>query len=154
MPVHDAQRRVMLRGMVAAGCTLCVLPTMWGCGRKEQSRQQGATRSSGPARGSAVPATADAAGKMSKAQAKYQEQPKGDQKCCTSLPPPIPASWCKARSVEMAGAFCGPWHRSECHFGGLFLRLGRDGRMPSTFRREPDSCGRSPDGSPHGPANR
>jgi High potential iron-sulfur protein len=79
MSTHDAQRRAMLRGVLAAGCALCV-PTMWGCGRKERSHQEGAAPS-GPARGSAAAATADTTGKVGKAQAKYQEQPKGDQKC-------------------------------------------------------------------------
>lgn len=52
MSTHNHPRRILLRGLLAAGCALC-LPRL--------SLAQG--------------------GKMSKAQAQYQDQPKGDQKC-------------------------------------------------------------------------
>ena len=52
MSTHNHPRRIILRGLLATGCALC-LPRL--------SLAQG--------------------GKLSKAQAQYQDQPKGDQKC-------------------------------------------------------------------------
>ena len=57
METHDLKRRTVLRAALAAGCALC-LPE---AGRAAQS------------------------GKVSKAQAKYQDKPKGDQSCAKCL---------------------------------------------------------------------
>jgi hypothetical protein len=56
MATHDPKRRTVLRGALAAGCVLC-LP--------QASHAQ--------------------SGKVSKAQAKYQDKPKGDQNCAKCL---------------------------------------------------------------------
>lgn len=53
MPEHNHSRRAVLRGLLATGCVLC-LP------RFGQAQPQGG---------------------IGKAQAQYQNQPKGDQKC-------------------------------------------------------------------------
>lgn len=77
MPNHNHPRRLVLRGLFASGCALCL-----------------------PRFGIAE------AGKMNKTQAKYQDQPKGDQKCgnCMHFIPPnaclvvegdiSPDAWC------------------------------------------------------------
>lgn len=56
MSTHNHPRRMVLRGLLATGCALC-LPRL--------SLAQ--------------------AGKMNKAQAQYQDQPKGDQKCSNCM---------------------------------------------------------------------
>jgi len=57
MASHDLKRRTVLRAALAAGCVLC-LP--------EVGRAQ--------------------SGKVSKAQAKYQDKPKGSQNCVCQMP--------------------------------------------------------------------
>jgi hypothetical protein len=78
MPIHNPSRRTVLRGLLAAGCVLYI------------------PRSS-PAE----------TGKVGKAQAQYQDQPKGDQNCanCTQFVAPnscklvegsiSPTGWCR-----------------------------------------------------------
>jgi hypothetical protein len=92
METHDQQRRNILRGALAAGCALAVPTLFAGCGKSESppSRGTGAggsdLGSSGP--GPTPPETgpsgaspkADGSARVSKEQAKYQEQPNGDQK--------------------------------------------------------------------------
>jgi hypothetical protein len=56
MPTDNHTRRTVLRGLLAAGCALCI-PLL---GRAET-------------------------GKVSKAQAQYQDQPKGDQNCANCM---------------------------------------------------------------------
>ncbi|HEX7970978.1 MAG TPA: high-potential iron-sulfur protein [Thiobacillus sp.] len=56
MAIHDLKRRTLLRAAVVAGCVLC-LP--------EAGRAQ--------------------SGKVSKAQAKYQDNPKGNQSCAQCM---------------------------------------------------------------------
>lgn len=65
MPTHSPERRTLLRGVLAAGCALCAT-SVWGAERS--------------------PGTAQApSAKVSKEQAKYQDQPKGDQMCANCL---------------------------------------------------------------------
>jgi hypothetical protein len=78
MSIHDHHRRDTLRRLLVGGCALC----MPGLGRAQ-------------------------AGKLSKVQAQYQDQPKGDQVCgnCMHFMPPSacmvvegeisPSAWCK-----------------------------------------------------------
>jgi hypothetical protein len=65
----DRERRTVLRGALAAGGALCA-PVLWAA-----ERSFGVAQNSGAA----------PSGKMSKAQAKYQDQPKGDQNCANCL---------------------------------------------------------------------
>lgn len=78
------QRRVILQGLLAACCTLA-LPTLSGCGKREEpappAPSSGMAPSPAPQAGS--PASPQGGAKMSKEQVQYQEQPKGDQKCST-----------------------------------------------------------------------
>ena len=90
---HDSKRRVVLRSALAAGGALC-FPGLWGCGKQTPTTNTEAVPSAGspPSSGEAAsgPATTQSSGsgtggKTSQAAAKYQGQPKGDQKCgnCT-----------------------------------------------------------------------
>ncbi|MBZ0070346.1 MAG: hypothetical protein K8I04_01235 [Gammaproteobacteria bacterium] len=58
MSIYDPTRRDVLRGLFAAGCALCLQ-------RAVAAETQG--------------------GKLDKAQAKYQAQPKGDQRCAACM---------------------------------------------------------------------
>ena len=92
----DATRRTLLRGILVAGCTVTLPTLIGGCDQKgapsggttpagsgsaeTASQKPLPDASSPPAR-----ATAERTGKLSKAQVKYQEQPKGDQHCANCL---------------------------------------------------------------------
>jgi hypothetical protein len=73
--------------LVAAGSVGLCAPVIWGCQDKQQSsgmtEKPPATAGSPPATPGSQPAAAG--GKMSQAQAQYQSQPKGDQKCSKCL---------------------------------------------------------------------
>ena len=68
MKAHVLQRRTILRGALAAGCTL----TLWGCKAKQEESPTGTSK---------TPPGPTESGKVSQAQAQYKGQPKGDQKC-------------------------------------------------------------------------
>lgn len=67
MAMHSDERRNVLRAVFAAACALGVVPGVWAAERTAQK-----------------PAPAPG-GKLSKAQAQYQDQPKGDQMCANCL---------------------------------------------------------------------
>lgn len=67
--MHNDERRNVLRAVLAAGCTLGVRG-VWAAERTPPIAQKPA-----PAPGS----------KLSKAQAQYQDQPKGDQMCANGV---------------------------------------------------------------------
>ena len=70
MSTYNSERRTMLRRtLLAAGCALCA-PLVWGAE---------------PSPGTAQKPGAAQSGKISKAQAKYQDKPKGDQKCANCM---------------------------------------------------------------------
>lgn len=118
MPIHDPKRRLLLNRMITLGTALTVFPVLSACKEQEsaartardQSRQnQTPNEPSGESESST--ATGDQSGgegaKMTKAQAQYQEQPKGDQQCsncvhfmaesgtCKLVQGPIaPDAWC------------------------------------------------------------
>lgn len=75
MKAHVPQRRTVLRGALAAGCTL----TLWGCKAKQEESSTGMPASAPPT--SKTPPGPAESRKVSPAQAQYQGQPKGDQKC-------------------------------------------------------------------------
>lgn len=114
----DTTRRTLLRGVLAAGCTL-TLPTLIGGCDQKGAPSGGATPAGSRGAESASPrplpdasspparATPESVNKLSKAQVKYQEQPKGDQHCagclhfiaesntCKVVEGPInPQGWC------------------------------------------------------------
>lgn len=97
MDKHDTQRRRILYGMLTAGCAASVPMLFVGCERQE-SPPEPQTTGGGPSPASTdmAPAGSGAAedaaenigaGKMSQAQARYQDQPSGDQQCsnCTNF---------------------------------------------------------------------
>jgi len=75
MKAHVLQRRTILRGALAAGCTL----TLWGCKAKQEESSTGTPASATPT--SKTPPGPAQSAKVSQAQAQYKGQPKGDQKC-------------------------------------------------------------------------
>lgn len=92
----DTTRRMLLRGALAAGCTVTLPILIGGC--DQYGAPSGGTTPAGsggaePAAKTPLPeasarpggATAERTGKLSKAQVKYQEQPKGDQHCANCL---------------------------------------------------------------------
>jgi hypothetical protein len=79
MQSHDPLRRVVLRGALAAGCTLG-MPMLLGC-QQEQAQDTGDTRADAPAAPSASPDSGNAEAKLSQEQAQYQDSPKGEEKC-------------------------------------------------------------------------
>lgn len=94
MDKHAMQRRRILRGMLTAGCAVAVPTLFVGCERQETPPPDPQTSG-----GAASPADADSlaaasgaaddigAGKMSQAQARYQDRPNGNQQCsnCTNF---------------------------------------------------------------------
>jgi hypothetical protein len=93
----DPPRRIMLRGALAAGCSLLLPASLMGCdSQKETSSaapdaapdaaspipESAAPASPAPETESAAPA---APAKVSQASVQYQTQPKGDQKCANCI---------------------------------------------------------------------
>lgn len=97
MKSHDSQRRILLRGTLAAGVTLMLAA----CGKKEEKSAPGTpmsqppmseppmtqppmgeTPQSGQPKGEAQSSTAQTP-KVSKTIAQYQEKPKDGKKCAT-----------------------------------------------------------------------
>ena len=72
-------RRTLLRGALAAGCTLM----LWGCKAKQEESSAGTPVS--PTTTSETPRGSAESRKPSKAQAQHQDQPKGIQKCGNCL---------------------------------------------------------------------
>lgn len=66
MSDFDPERRTVLRNALAAGCALCV-PAAWAAETRTATAAPGAI--------------AESTRKVSKAQAKYQDKPKGKQQC-------------------------------------------------------------------------
>ncbi len=79
MTAHVPQRRTVLRGALAAGCTLM----LWGCKAKQEENSTSTTTP--PPTTSEAPSDPAASPKVSQTQAQYQGQPKGDQKCGNCL---------------------------------------------------------------------
>jgi len=93
MSTHNPERRTMLRGVLAAGCALWV-PMVWAA-----ESAAGAAQSGGAA-----------GGKQSKTQAKYQDQPKGDQSCATCMNFIAATSTCKLVEGQVsANGWCMLW---------------------------------------------
>jgi hypothetical protein len=81
-------RRIVLRGALAAGCSLLLPGALLGCSKKEtgtagtESPDSGMAAPESPAMEPAAPAEPT---KMSQASVQYQAQPKGDQKCADCM---------------------------------------------------------------------
>lgn len=115
IPVNaHTQRRTILRGALITGCAIG-FPLLWGCKPKESTTTAPAPSAvppvseTPPASSSTSPPADSSASstKMSKAQAQYQTQPKGEQQCsgcmhflaasntCKLVEGPIdPKAWC------------------------------------------------------------
>ncbi|MBU1396036.1 MAG: high-potential iron-sulfur protein [Gammaproteobacteria bacterium] len=97
----DPSRRTLLRGALAAGCSLLVPAALLGCDRGTQTDATGTTPDDAtgtapmtPAPESAEPTSpapgtgstaAPAAGKVSQASVQYQNQPKDGQSCANCI---------------------------------------------------------------------
>ena len=97
MSNYNPDRRTVLRGVLAVGCALCV-PMVWAAESK-----------TGVAQSSNV-----AAGKLGKAQAKYQEQPKGDQSCANCMNFVAATSTCTVVEGQVAAnGWCMHWSKKQ-----------------------------------------
>ena len=77
--VHS--RRTMLRGLLAAGCSLLIPAALQGCDNRKESASAGSE--GGPPMADPATSGLQAAqpAKVSKASVQYQTQPKGEQQC-------------------------------------------------------------------------
>lgn len=101
---HKLKRRTLLR-MLAASCVMSI-PMV------SRARQSDAGRSSGMLAAQDGPGT-PASAKISKAQAKYQAQPKAGQMCvnCANF---IPSSSCKLVEGKVSpNGWCTLWARKQ-----------------------------------------
>lgn len=90
---HTPQRRMLLRGMLAAGCAMSI-PMV--------------SRASTGATG-----TNAAVAKVSQAQAQYQNHPKADQKCANCANFLAPASCKLVEGKISANGWCVLWVRKQ-----------------------------------------
>jgi hypothetical protein len=97
MNLFDQRRRQMLRVTAAALCTLAI-PCLAGCDRREAPRPNPTPPASPPETDTTMPRAAPAEPttnpsappesgpvKVTQASVRYQNQPKGDQKCATCM---------------------------------------------------------------------
>jgi hypothetical protein len=95
------QRRIVLKGALAACCAFA-LPTLTGCGKREEPAPPAPISSMSPpptpqigGQNTPSPSTAQSASKLSKTQVQYQQQPKGDQQCSKCMHYIAESSTCK-----------------------------------------------------------
>lgn len=114
MKTETLSRRNALRGALAVGCGLC-LPVLFGCDSKKAPEPTGTGPTMPPEKPSATgtvspapaptpaPAAAPAAVvKMTKINAQYQTQPKGEQKCSSCLHFVAESNTCKLVEGEIS----------------------------------------------------
>jgi len=118
MKTETLSRRNALRGALAVGCGLC-LPALFGCDSKKAPEPSGTAPTMPPekpsATGTVTPAPSPtpaptaapnaapaAVVKMTKANAQYQTQPKGDQKCSGCLHFVAESNTCKLVEGEIS----------------------------------------------------
>lgn len=130
MDKHDTQRRRILYGMLTAGCAATVPILFVGCGREDtppdpQTTGSGTGTGTGTGTGSGLsPAPTDRtaagndaaegvdAGKMSKVQARYQDQPNGDQQCGNCMNFIAGDNTCKAVQGQVSPeGWCSLWNK-------------------------------------------
>jgi hypothetical protein len=115
-------RRQMLRGMLAAGCSLLLPASLQGCdsGEKAGSPETGSAPSVTPPESAApagpapeMEAAAPAApAKVSQASVQYQTQPKGEQKCADCMHFIAESNTCKLVEGEISpDGWCVLWAR-------------------------------------------
>lgn len=119
MSTHDPRRRVILRGAIATGCALGI-PILLGC-KGEQAEQ--ARETSGSAANPAEPpeqqsnsgagaqqSNGSAGGKLSQADAKYQDSPNGDEQCGNCLHFNAESNTCQVVEGQVsADGWCTMW---------------------------------------------
>ncbi len=107
MKAHVPQRRTVLRGALAASCTLM----LWGCKAKQEESSTG-TPASPPSTSKNPPIPAESR-KPSQAQAQYQGQPKGDQKCGNCLNFVAGSNTCKVVEGQVSpNGWCMFWAKA------------------------------------------
>ncbi len=74
-------RRLVLRGALAVGCSLCLPITLAGCDSKPGASSPPAGAAPPSPSAAAEPAAPAASKKATQAGVQYQLQPKGEQKC-------------------------------------------------------------------------
>ena len=101
MATHDQQRRIILQGTLAGGFAVAV-PVLFGCGKPEtppgpvSTGEAAAAPPAAPALTEPARAVAgEPAAKVSKESVKYQDQPKGEQRCGNCLHFIAASSTCK-----------------------------------------------------------
>ncbi len=128
MSTHNVERRTVLRSMAVLALSLT------GCQKKDESPapntqapeaaaptaptssreaspapEAGGAPQSGSAQGAPAPS-----GKLSKAQAKYQDQPKGDQQCANCMHFIAESSTCKVVEGKVsANGWCMLWAKKQ-----------------------------------------
>ena len=117
--IVDTKRRTLLRGILGVGCAVTVPTLIGGCDQKEAPSGQAGpggpaeTASRGaPPDPSPPPAssTTQPAGKLTKAQVKYQEQPNGDQRCANCLQFLAESNTCKVVDGPISPqGWCNVW---------------------------------------------
>lgn len=118
----DTQRRRILYGMLTAGCAATVPMLFVGCERQESSpppepqTSSGAASPSPPPADMAVPESGTTetagAGKLSQAQARYQDHPNGDQQCANCTNFNAGDNTCKAVEGQISPqGWCSLWNK-------------------------------------------
>jgi len=100
-------RRNVLRGGLAAACSLLIPAALMGCNAKQSEP----ATSAAPAE-PAAPATAAAPGKVTQASVQYQAQPKGDLKCGECMHFTAESSTCKLVDGPISlDGWCSLWSK-------------------------------------------
>ncbi len=87
------RRRVVLRGVLAVGCSLFIPVVLSGCDSKKGTDSTSSAPAGTP--GTSADSAAPAAKKVSQASVQYQFQPKGEQKCGNCMNFIAESSTCK-----------------------------------------------------------
>jgi hypothetical protein len=99
----DPPRRIVLRGALAAGCSLLLPASLMGCdsqkGTGSAAPESAAPASPAPETESAAPA---APAKVSQASVQYQTQPKGEQNCANCMHFEAGSNTCKLVEGEIS----------------------------------------------------
>lgn len=80
-PEAEPPRRIMLRGVLAAGASLLLPAALLGCESKTETDTTGSPSPSPGPEPDASPEPSAEPAKVSQASVQYQTQPKGEQKC-------------------------------------------------------------------------
>ena len=109
MKQENSSRRLVLRGVLAAGCGLWVPYVLSGCDSKKGASPTTGTPDATPAPGS-QPAAPAMSIKATQESVKYQGQPSGDQKCGTCVNFLAESSTCKVVDGQISPeGWCTLW---------------------------------------------